>query len=209
MVTEITLIGTCHHDYQGRKRLTKLLNRLNPDVVSIEQSAETIKLFERRETYRKQPTYHLILELLAKEHGVKASNLKFIDDIEGYEYYAARDYCQKKGIQLVPADPLSDEYVKNNEIIREEVARLIKMNPTEVQNRSKQSYSSPAILPEEELAAFERRDAEAEKIIRSLEGRVVHVTGLAHAYGNYNNLFRKLSDLSPQRMRLNAADKLR
>ncbi|MBS3140268.1 hypothetical protein J4479_04660 [Candidatus Woesearchaeota archaeon] len=206
MATEIILIGTHHYDPQGRKRLTRLLNHLKPDVVSIELTEQKMKDRERLEAERKRPEYHSELQWYARNVGVKISNIKFILETEGYEYYAARDYCQKQQIPLVPADPWLDEYFNSSEKLQTEVKRFVKLRVEEIEERVQESYSSSVTLVESEIKAFEKRDAEAEKIIRSLDGRIVHVAGLLHVYaGNYNNLFKRLADLSPKRMRLNAA----
>ena len=211
MAISITIIGTNHYDTNGRKRLTKLLRHLNPDIVSLELTEKMMKKMEEREARRKLPDYPLEVKLYAKQAGVPVREIKSLLETEGYEYYTARDYCRQREIPVVPADPLLDQYVERQmERIIEQTVTLQKMNQKDKQARVNESYSSAVELPEQDIAAFNQRDAETEKIIRSLDGKVVHITGMLHAYaGNYNNLFKRLSDLSPQRMRLNAADKLR
>src|SRR3989344_1673517 len=211
MADKVTLIGTYHYDQRGRQRLTRLLDHLKPNTVTIETNPKIASRVERIAAKIDSLSGYDLLELgiYAITIGMDLNQVKSTLRIEGYEYLAARDYCSKIGIPLVFADPLLEAFLdKNKERISGEVSEITKMTEADLRKAAEEFYRKPIVVSGDIVDDFAKRDEATERIIRSQNGHVVHIGGLIHMYANYENLFQKLRDLSPQRMRLNTADRL-
>src|SRR3989344_9483243 len=203
MADKVTLIGTFHYDPRGRQRLTRLLDHLEPNIVTIESNPKTANRVKRIAARIDSLSWYDILELgIYAMKGMDPNQVRSTLRIEGYEYFAARDYCSKIGSPLVFADPLLEAFLdKNKERISSEVSKIIKMTEADLRKAGEEFYGKPIVVSGDIVDDFAKRDEATERIIRSQNGHVVHISGLTHMYGNYENLFQKLRDLSPQRMR--------
>jgi len=107
----LTLIGTVHRDTQGLQRLSALLERLQPDLLTLEMSSYALQYRQAR-----GPSQLLrlerILERLATETGRSLQELQCcqaVADIRNllalpYEYRATRDYAARCDCRLALID---------------------------------------------------------------------------------------------------------
>lgn len=100
----LILIGTVHGDPRGYERVLRLLERLRPDVVTVEISRFSVRyrqVWERR--WRKQLNAALT-ELPPWAAGHPAIKQVAAQISLPFEYRAARDYCRQQGIRCLPLD---------------------------------------------------------------------------------------------------------
>jgi hypothetical protein len=100
----LILIGTVHGDPQGYERVIRLLERLQPEVVTVEISRFSVR-------YRGAWEGRWRRQLNAALAGLppKASGHPAIQRVAGqialpFEYRAARDYCRSYGGKCLPLD---------------------------------------------------------------------------------------------------------
>ena len=84
----------------------------------------------------------------------------------------------------------------------------MKLREGELARLTEQQYSQDIRLNGAEREGFNSRDRTMDSKIRELRGRVLHVGGLTHIFGDYENLYHLLRDMNPRRIRLNEADSL-
>ena len=102
--SRLVLIGTVHGDPSGYERVTKILERLGPDLVTVEISRFSVRYrqaWERR--WRRQ--LQLGLAALPPETAGHPAILRVAAQIGmPFEYRAARDYSRRNGIRCLPLD---------------------------------------------------------------------------------------------------------
>ena len=108
---QLTLIGTVHRDPQGLQRLSALLERLQPNLLTLEMSPYALQYRQAR-----GPTQLLrlerVLEQLATETGhslLELRSCQAVVDIQNllalpYEYRAARHYVDQHDCRLALID---------------------------------------------------------------------------------------------------------
>ncbi len=102
--SELILIGTVHGDPRGYDRLTKLLERLRPEVVTVEISRFSVRY---RRVWEGRWRRQLQKALAGLPPGAAAHPA--ISMIAGqialpFEYRAARDYGRRHGARCLPLD---------------------------------------------------------------------------------------------------------
>ena len=233
MKPEIYLIGTNHFDLKGPERLEKLLNHLQPGYLSVEVDKLRARKAEQMEEELSESPEKLKAIVVATRCFYPDANRETVREtirIANFEYLVARDYCQQKGIPtslpLILADSAESAAKINPEIYRD-TAATSSMTLSELTEVVEQSYQDDFASPEN-LERFNSiaRDAYTETKLRRLarkvalyskikeffgqkwSDRIVHIGGLAHSFGNYHNLFARLKDLNPVRIKLSEADQL-
>ncbi len=98
-----------------------------------------------------------------------------------------------KGMAVVLAEYLSYTFLSKKDLERH------------VEYRYQEGFQKIARLPAGDITI--QRDQTMEQKIReiweSCEGDLLHVSGLYHTHGEYQNLYERLEDLHPQRRKLN------
>lgn len=202
---ELLLVGTVHTDISGPARLDKVLRYFRPQYVSVEIDKKRVDKIDR---CRSDPEKALA-KIFKKYPKANLETVGMCLNVYGFEYLVPRDYCRETGATLVFSDNIS-KIKKNLKTIKR---RIVMLSPQEFLE-SVESYEESSIeISEEEIRryALHSRDRSAEREIRELSGRVIHVGGLAHIFGTYEkgpNLYERLRDLNPTRMRLDKADSL-
>lgn len=236
MKPEIYLIGTNHYDLKGPARLEKLLDHLRPGYVSVEFDLLRAQEAEQKDEMLQSPEQRRELEkeILCYFLNANRETVRRTSQINGYGYLTARDYCQQNGIPTSLPLILTDSAESVLKITQEietykDITDILSMSLSELTETVEQSYQDDFVSLEN-LKRFDdiARDAYTEKKLRQLArkvdlsskikdffgkkqkkpDRIVHVGGLAHSFGNYYNLFDRLVDLNPVRIKLNEADKL-
>ncbi len=204
--SKLYIVGTMHIDLKGPKRLRKLLHEINPDHISVEIDPITqerviadprLKEFYTTFRYPDHDTIKAILKVAGYELGVSRQ----FSDVNPAIVHFTDD---------IPSDiDLVDLIIRMNHALASFSAFTIEGFNEAVVQRAYDLRSPYDNL--EELMSFEvisKRDIAAEEAIRNLDGRVVHVGGLAHSFGNYHNLYDRLKDLNPRRIKLCDVDDL-
>ncbi|MEK6969797.1 MAG: hypothetical protein AABW48_05195 [Nanoarchaeota archaeon] len=238
MKPEIYLIGTNHYDPNGPARLERLLNHLQPGYVSVETDKLRAREAEQKEEILQDPKGLDAFEktILSVFPMANPKTIRKTIKVNYFEYLVARDYCQQNGIPtslpLILADSAKEaaKISYNGETYEEEAANLSK-TPSEFAQMVEQWYRErPMQVQVDDVKRFNfvARDVYIETKLRRLAqkvalgskikelfgqkqkkpDRIVHVGGASHLFGSYPNLFERLSDLHPTRIKLNEADKL-
>lgn len=236
MKPEIYLIGTNHFDLKGPARLEKLLDHLQPEYILVEfDKLRAWKAEQMEETLQSQEGLKaLVAATLCFYPTANPETVRETIKTGNFEYLTARDYSWQKGIPnslpLILADS-AERVAKLNgsEEVYRETATDLSMSISELTETIEQGYrEDPLTVPSTILNAWDliARDTYAEKKLRRLArkvafyskikeflgkkkpDRIVYIGGLLHSFGDYHNLFERLSDLGPVRIKLNKADRL-
>jgi hypothetical protein len=121
---QLTLIGTVHRDPHGRKRLTALLEKLQPELLTLEMSPFALQYRQTRGQPQRM-RLERILQRLARETGCSLRRLQShpaVRDIYSllalpYEYQAARCFANRAGIAL---ELLDDSKISSRKLERVE-----------------------------------------------------------------------------------------
>lgn len=224
------LIGTSHLDLKGPERLEKLLGFVRPDMI-LAESKEEIARKRIAEHAQLDENSGVIRVSLASMYGERADKILRFISMMHYETWVSHEYHgSNPGTQLFFYDPfrtddlkavqrhglgnMVDDIGNATESFEEWVANL---DFEDHQKRIEEGYANPSVqrLRKESPVPFERlnieRDENAERRIRELIGsahQMVYIGGVAHIFGDYKpNLFDRLADLNPTRVKLNEVDK--
>jgi len=202
MPSELYLIGIGHYDQQGQERLEKLLLQIFPDIVSVEYNEAVLPWIDRLEKARQSPGgIQKLVDEFCKKGTYDPENVRQYVHIINFEYFAAREYCKKWSKPLLFSDFGAGSLSQRH--FHEILSRPIQTT----QQLIEMAYQSPVIpVPQQEVPQLLKRDEYAETKLRPLSGKVVHVAGAWHLFGNYCNLYERVRDLNPCRIMLKQAD---
>jgi hypothetical protein len=195
----ITFIGTHHLDLKGYTRLSKLLLRLHPEHVGIEYSSSIIQSVLEKESLVHSPISSSLYRMLQEKMPlVDASLLVSLVRCVGYEYLVAEKYCTLYGAQLHLCESNGGE-----------ILEMVDIFPVNKDTATYQQEVDKAYLEESsvsEVQEMRERDAYAESILCTLEGKIAYVGGMDHFFMDYHNLYRRFPQ--SHRLRLIEADDL-
>jgi len=156
--------------------------------------------------------------------GTNFDTLYEVIKTEGFEYTVSQAYARQADASLKLVDELSSGLRERDMAKLSEVKMgYLELSLDELGEQIEAIYNlssltqveqtrASVVSPENSLAA---RDARTEKMLREVCGRrVVHIGGLLHIYGGEpfyvdgRNLYDRLADLNPTRIKLNEADLL-
>jgi hypothetical protein len=224
------LIGTSHLDLKGPERLEKILGFVRPDII-LAEGKEEIARKRIAEHAQLDGNSSVIRSSLASMYGDRADRILQFFSMMHYEAWVSHQYQDSNpGTQLFFYDPFRTDDLKAAqkhglgnmvddagnaaESFEEWVANL---DFEDHQRRTEEGYTNPSVqwLKENSPVPFERlnieRDEKAERRIRELIGsahQMVYIGGVAHIFGDYHpNLFDRLADLNPTRVKLSEVDK--
>ena len=206
MIEDLLLIGTNHDDRLGPFRLKKILDWYNPTIISIEctQKMYNKSLHAQKNLDFAKGNLYLQKESLGLSDEIIKSLLA-VSTTAKYELRIARNYSQENDVLVVPVETIESR--KNTE--NDGSSDSQKLVPLVYdQYELDFSYFDPIILSSKQENILLKRDEVMASNIRKLSGRVAHISGLAHIFAHYNNLYSQLSDLNPRRMILYQADEL-
>jgi hypothetical protein len=218
----LTLIGTSHLDLDGYDRLSKLLSYLKPSVIGIEETREDFEDTSKLVQALSNPQIIEEALLNAKKQFPRANHdtlRQWLSSIN-YEHRAIANYSAANDISIIYCDnpqelekvDFNSEAKKPESSLNRGIEAFLRQSPEEARLdiRSEYSQSEYPVRDCQELVAFyQARDQHTEQILRKQTGNVVYVCGLDHIFGNYHpNLFDRLSDLNPTKIKLSEADKV-
>lgn len=218
----LALIGTSHLDLDGYDRLRKLLGHLKPSVIGIEETSddfdETSNLV--RALSDTQTFENALANAKKKFPNADSETLKQWLSSVHYENRAIGEYSNANGVPILYCDnPQELEKVdfeaeagRKESSLNRRIETFLRQSPENARLDIRQEYSLteyPVKDCAELVAFYQARDKHTEQILRSQTGNIVYVCGLDHIFGDYHpNLFDRLSDLNPKRIKLSEADKL-
>ena len=204
MANNLAFIGTVHFDPAGKKRLEKLLDHLNPDIITLEYSPEREK--EKRELYES------MLDIL-REKCVDEETIGRFPAPSFYELDVCQNYSQEKEIPCFHIDMdtfgtkalLSEERQKFLKKIQKKskgkIKREIRKKPKKRRilqkivdsiyyNELKISVMN-RLMPIGILGARDRYMAEAINNLLEVypDKKIVHVGGFAHLVNPVTNFW--------------------
>ena len=229
-MAQLYLVGTHHLDLKGPERLEKFLGFVRPDSIGLESTVEN---YHRRiQDHDQLKGQKLMLRLILKDqYGPEAAEnvVKYLDML-GYELWVPSKFSgENGGVRLVHCDEYKKEDMKAmtqevfgdrvneaQEVTTDFIDDITKMDFVDYQRRVDASYQDNTVaelqkVPASFKALILDRDERAEpKIRQAFSGAnhtMVYVGGTMHFFGDYTNLYERLKDLNPTRIRLPEVDK--
>lgn len=205
--SKLYLVGTCHVDPQGQWSLMDFLERIRPDHITIEYDPLGLLRLQERSRQRKDLVFPPDEELPSGELLRKIGAYEF----EVSRYYAFNNNAIPHFVDVIPKDLPLDKLIEWG---IEGFVKFARLTPEQLSIEIEKMYERDFSEFLRSLTPIERhlfttvRDEHAASIIRTLDGRVVHVGGLIHSFGPYHNLYDRLADLNPKRIKLCDVDDL-
>ena len=100
----LILIGTVHGDPRGYERVTRLLEWLRPEVVTVEISRFSVRYRRAWEDRWRRQLQEALAELPPGAAGHPAMQKVAAQIALPFEYRAARDYSRENGVRCLPLD---------------------------------------------------------------------------------------------------------
>ncbi len=237
-MVNLYLIGTNHFDLRGPIRLEKFLNMVRPDTLGIEMRSQQYESSLYSHEMVLHNSFANTMKNIALYGCEKGLLLEQLAEISGYEVWKTTEYkIREQGVRLVCCDEMGDELRQkiegewsvahnaflsmiqdydinfssdnNNSCLLDVVGQFIQQNYDMIDNVP----LSEQFSEEKFKMILTNRDAVAERRIRDLllttNHTFVYIGGAAHLFGNYRNLYERLSDLHPVRLKLNEVDMYR
>ena len=229
------LVGTCHADLKGPERLQKFLGFVRPSSICHEGSKEISKrLFEQR---RKGLEAFLQMISHPDPALKLAAILEFTNGYEIWAPYHHQQECNPTvRIYPLENQIAYEQAIKvwTNLVGKENIygtaselklslnRALSRGDRTQFQKSIDQIYSNSELFDSEIRSLkrnigerdyiLEERDKPMEQKIREVvakdaEGTTVAICGAGHIFGAYHNLYERLKDTSPCRIKLPEVDK--
>ncbi len=222
-MSNLYLVGTVHWDLEGPERLKRFLENKKPSFIGLEASEGLIatRLVERRMNLMFKQAYGGILKVISsaldEEEPVKRNIVAEFQAIQGYEMWTAYEYKQNHPVEIVPffeddvfnrisgqayqpisSSPgtFSDDFLdKIRELTIEQFQEIVTdayVNPDHTKSMNTLKQVDDILEPG------------IRELVKMSEGKTMVVpAGNLHFFGSYeNNLYDRLADLSPQRIRL-------
>jgi len=224
---QLHMVGTSHEDFKGPERLEKFLRSVRPDYIGLESTVEGFdkEISCHNEMSSERSTYTIKLSEVFGAKG--AENMMIYMIMLGYESWVPSNYAnENKGVTIVPCDiyraeDIHDQAQKvlgaNNAFkSKDKLFDLVKGELDDIQEILDSNYLDNSLSDIQEYPElFKRlcqdRDEVAEKKIRetfeATNHSMAYIGGAGHIFGEYHNLFDRLKDLNPTRMRLLDVDK--
>jgi pheromone shutdown protein TraB len=228
-IPSLIMVGTVHRDPRGYGKLSQLLKREQPALISVEVSPYA-RTFRAWQSAAWRATLRENLQRIKGEVGrplreiISQSSILgiFILLKEPYEWQAAKSYADRHGTPLRDVDLSShshDKLARLSELISMENLRtLLRIPFPDLRKQVESQYSRarslflhpPSTWPTIQGAA-EREAYMAEKIRRFVQRgkgkKILHIGGWEHMveFSQGNSLYGLLKDLGPQRILLSSA----
>ena len=223
-------------DLRGPERLEKLLQSYRPTYICLETTQEDAKrrVRDHQTSQREAPSIRMFTAVYGKE---AVDNILAFQNAMGYEIWVPHEYQQDRPyVQVRYLDERTEQdfqYARQKlnervgEIVdlqgnptKQLIEDLLKLDRTKMQQATDNSYldTSAGIGRDFTQEEFEKfvigSDDKVEPKLRYLfqtaqpDDVIDYVGGTLHIFGDYGNLFERLRDLNPQRVRLVEADKI-
>ena len=229
-MVQLYLIGTHHLDLKGPERIEKFLGFVRHDTIGLESTVEN---YDRRiQDHEQLKSQKLLFRLMLKDQysPEAAENVVKYLDMLGYELWVPSNFSRENsGVTLVHCDEyrkvdmnamtqevFGDRVNEAQEVTTGYIDEIAKSDFAKLQRTIDASYQDNTVaelqkVPASFKALILDRDERAEpKIRQAFSGAnhtMVYVGGTMHFFGDYANLYERLKDLNPTRIRLPEVDK--
>jgi hypothetical protein len=215
---ELIFLSTIHYDPKGESRIKVMLDRLNPEIVTVEDSEQKLIYLQSEEAR----AIHFKVKEILKRRGATDWQLKIFDEfnetcIKPFESKAVRKYCEDR-IPYYLID-LWDETERNlyQEMSISDaetfcIPTLERLTKEKSQidadfeyNGVRRSYSYDISVPLDDPDVGRRDDymeSQLREIITQNQGkRIIHIGGTKHSFPAIRgrSLYSKLIDYKPTR----------
>lgn len=237
-MTRLYLVGTHHDDMKGQGRLEKFLRFTSPEVIGLEATEDDFNEQLQKHQELGSLLNSLGSELEQRYGPDVAMNMKQHFNMSGYESWVSFEFSKNNPqTKIICCDKYNPREARKvaRKIVQYERTKQSKIeginetqdaNPIDelantdfqqCQEITDKSYYDDSIETwKRDMQIFKiamlNRDEEAEKSIRKVVKEancMVYIGGISHIFGNYPNLYEKLKDLSPSRIRLVELDKFK
>ncbi len=228
-MTDLYLVGESHFDLYGYGRLMRIFRFLRPFAIATEDTGtEFHEALQISKKLQQPKTLEIAIQNALKQFP-KANHetLKLWLRSVHYSVQAISDYSTPNSIPVLYCDDpavltevdFRGAWGNQPSSANAEMTRFLSLPPEaakqDIQIEYEQEYYPISDLPEL-VEFYSKRDNFAEPLLRQQisrrrlqQGVLVYACGLDHLYGNYRpNLFDRLADLNPIRMKLSDADRL-
>lgn len=229
-MAKLYLVGTHHLDFKGPERLEKFLGFVRPDTIGLEPMVEN---YHRRiQDHDQIKSQKLLLRFMLKDqYGSEATEniVKYLD-VLGYELWVPTKFSgENSGVTLVHCDEYREEDMKAitqevfedrvneaQEVTTDYIDEIAKSDFAELQRKIDASYQDNSVAElQKDPASFktsilDRDEKSEQKIRQAFSGTnyiMVYIGGTMHFFGDYGNLYERLKDLNPTRIRLPEVDR--
>ncbi len=224
-MANIVLIGTAHHDIQGKEHLERALEEEKPDVISIEAGPKTYRYIKSEKFARQmQEMTDLVERRVAFRHNRELLNTMW------YELLVVHEYAKAHEIPVHSIDPYRDSFLYKTlkrdsrglsiRQLEQLVVAISSMEPDEGElmlyriwfnskedqiPSDEQEHISTVLLHDRDFP--KRRDIITERNLRNVvanmdgDQKLVHIAGYAHLCrdSQQRTLYEKIRDLKPER----------
>ncbi len=231
-MSRLTLVGTVHRDPRGLPRLVETLERLGPDILTLEFSIYGFRYRQKRKKLLRQRLLEGLREIQGTD-SLKAGELKVLLRSAGsgglaallelpFEYKGATFYSHRHHLPLLYLDvsSYSRQLLSHLDelLCPANLKKLIAFERSPLQEAVEREYFLAKnllvdgkgslwrkFIPEQE--GWKKRDrVMAERIKKVLAkyptAQVVHIGGWQHLLAQQGTLFNLLEDLNPKRILL-------
>ena len=223
-VKMIRIITCSHLDFQKGERLRKLLKYYRPPLIGIETEAEEYHDSEKiAAALSDSQRLEFVCEKVQKMYqDANPQTIRMLMSTLFDDTIAVSSYVSEARIPLIFCDSVEESFLPQRYIKRmvqdkeskavTEMAKILRLSPNEYLDSIAQEYSEPSypVADNPSLVEFySNRDQFTEALLVKQEQDILYICYLDHIYGDYHpNLWDRLQDLNPVRMKLNEADSL-
>ena len=196
---QLYLVGTNHSDLKGPERLEKFLEIIRPEHIGVEyteKDAQTIIRLHQKNLITKYDTPKELIE------GRKRYT-------QGYEVWVSDEFRK--------SNPETNVSYLEDQLLSDEADNYLGSDVFKIDKSVNAIYDNQSFIrkiknyPEIFAALFLNRDEHFEKEIRKIypagEQTMAYICGALHFFGEYHNLYERLRDLNPVRIKLRDLDK--
>ncbi len=228
---QLYLVGTHHLDLKGPERLEKFLGFVRPDTIGLESTVENYHRRIQDHDQLKGQKLMLLRLMLKDRYGPEAAEkvVKYFDML-GYELWVPSRFSgENSGVTLAHCDEYRKEDIKAmtqkvfgdrvneaQEVTTDYIDEIAKSHFAELQRTIDASYQDnsvtellkdPTLFKTLILDRDERAEPKIRQAFSETNHTMVYVGGTMHFFGDYDNLYERLKDLNPTRIRLPEVDK--
>lgn len=208
----LLLVGTDHDDPLGPKRLRKILEETKPSKILLEASPNILAWSVRNHDAVLERKGADAYENIIAEHDsfmAKGMFLHFfqlaISCSSGYEEWMSYAYGQAHSVEVLALS--SEEKNSDFVIFLENLAKEPYFQDAFTRFTRGRLYETHPV-PEVIAVGVREFDGHIEGRLREeLVDRTIYIGGHVHLFGGYENLYRRLSDVEPTRIKLCDADR--
>jgi len=225
-----SMVGTCHVDLKGPERLKKFLNFVRPTSIAHESSKETA---EEQMKQRFKTINQLLQEINHPDPETRLLNM--VEYAYGYELwvpyqhkkednptvkiYSLEDHANVEYLdqKIAEMEQNGEDVSMTSDTLLSNLDKIVEEGDIKAFQEAIDSIYADPCSSAGEICGFvkeyicEKREQDMEQKVREIlvkdsAGTLVVICGAGHFFSDYENLYERLKDLSPCRIRLPEID---